>query len=102
MVTVSHDFVSNAFRFFAALAFLPGIFSLGRRIRIPGVRRAFLVGVLTLVASFGLVLVDQQFGTYVPWLRWVRHLMIGASGFGFAWAAWKARGHALMTAEAGR
>jgi hypothetical protein len=95
MIAVSHDFVSNAFRFLAALALLPGVFSVGRRIRIKGARKPFLVAILALVLSFGLVSVDQQFSQYVPWLRWVRHLMVAVAGFGFAWAAWKVRKHEL-------
>lgn len=97
MSTVSHDFVSNAFRFLAALALLPGVFSIGRRIRIPGAHRAFALGALVLVATFGLHCVDQQFGVYMPWLRWARHLLVAVSGFAFAWAAWKVREHELAT-----
>lgn len=101
-MVVNHDVVSNLFRFFVALAFLPGIFSIGRRIRMPEARTAFLVAILALIMSFGSICIEQQFADYVPWLRYVRHAMVAVSGFGFAWAAWKARQHELALAEVRR
>ena len=84
---------SDAFRFVLALALLPAILRIGRGLRFPLSRRAFVYGVVFIVAGFGL----QAVGPLVPWagLRLVRHLAFAAGGFSLAWAAWRARNLAL-------
>jgi hypothetical protein len=89
---------SDVFRFALALVLLPAVIRIGRGIRIPFGRTAFVYGVLFIIIGFGL----QAIGPLVPWdgLRAVRHLVFAAGGFSLAWAAWQARRQALDVAEA--
>ncbi len=100
VIAVSHNVVSNAFKLVAALAFLPVMFGIGRNIRIPeAIRKALILGVLAIVASFAMTAIDQQVGTqlgaYDLLFRWVRHLTVALGGCSFAWAAWKTRDHEI-------
>lgn len=84
--------VNDAFKLVVALAFLPIVFRIGRKIRIPESARPFTLGVIALVFSFAVNFIAREFGwNQVQWLRWVRHLSVAVSGFSFAWAAWKLR-----------
>jgi hypothetical protein len=89
---------SSVFRFVLALVLLPAVLRIGRGIRMSFGRRAFVYGVVFIIAGFGL----QAVGPLVPWsgLRVVRHLVFAAGGFSLAWAAWQARRQALDMAEA--
>ena len=102
LIGVTPEAVNNVFRFVTALVLLPGIFTIGRRIRMPWARTPFLVGILALVLSFGMSCVDQQLSLYVPWIEWARHGVVTVAGVSFAWAAWKARLHELALREARR
>ena len=98
MIVVSHNVVSNAFKLVAALAFLPVIFTIARNIRVTeATRKAFMLGVMAIIASFAMTAIDQQvgvrLGAYDLLFRWVRHLTVALGGFSFAWAAWKVRHH---------
>ena len=96
MIVVSHNVVSNAFKLVAALAFLPVVLGIGRRIRVSDVtRKVFVLGVMAIIASFAMTAIDQQVGTglgaYDLVFRWLRHLMVALGGTSFAWAAWRVR-----------
>jgi hypothetical protein len=80
---------SDVFRFLLALALLPPLLRIGRGIRTPGGRKAFVFGVLFIIAGFGM----QSVGPLVAWtgLRNIRHLVFAAGGFSLAWAAWRYR-----------
>ena len=84
---------SDVFRFVLALVLLPPMLRIGRGIRLPFGRQAFVWGVMFIVVGFGL----QAVGPLVPWisLRLFRHFIFAAGGFSFAWAAWQARRQAL-------
>jgi hypothetical protein len=86
---------SDAFRFALALALLPIMLRIGRRIRFPSGRKAFVYSVLFIILGFGL----QAVSPLVPWneIRVVRHFAFAAGGFCLAWAAWMARRHELGT-----
>jgi hypothetical protein len=84
---------SDLFRFLLALGLLPVMVRLGRGIRMPRGRLAFILGVVAITMAFGM----QAFGSLIPWsgLRLTRHLVFGFGGFALAWSAWQARGHEL-------
>lgn len=96
-MVVSHDIVSNAFKLLAALAFVPIMLSIGRNLRIGDARRAFLVGLIAIIASFAMTAIGQQvgssLGSFDIAFRWMRHLTVALGGFSFAWAAWSIRRH---------
>ena len=103
MIVVSHNAVSNAFKLVAALAFLPVMFTIARNIRVTeATRKAFILGVMAIIASFAMTAIDQQvgvrLGAYDLLFRWVRHLTVSLGGFSFAWAAWRARRHEVTMA----
>jgi hypothetical protein len=88
---------SDTFRFLLAVGLFPVFLRLGRGIRAPRGRRAFIVGVLAIVLAFGM----QVFGSLTPWapqVRLLRHFVFGFGGFSLAWAAWQARGYELAQA----
>jgi hypothetical protein len=84
---------SDTFRFVLALGLFPVILRLGRGIRLPQGRRAFVLGVAAITLAFGM----QTFGPFVSWTGWrlLRHFVFGFGGFSIAWAAWQARGYEL-------
>jgi hypothetical protein len=84
---------SDTFRFLLAVGLLPVIIRLGRGIRLPQGRRAFVLGVVAITFAFGM----QAFGSFVPWTEWrlLRHFVFGFGGFSLALAAWQARGYEL-------
>lgn len=91
---------NDVFRFLLALALMPIVFRIGSRIRMPGGRRAFVLGICAVVVAFGMAAV----GRVVPWsgLKIARHLTFALGGFSLAWAAWSARRHELVTNGAKR
>lgn len=88
---------SDVFRFVLALALLPGVLRIGRGIRFPLGRTAFLYGTLLILLGFGM----QVLGPIVPWtgLKLLRHLTFAAGGFAMAWAAWAAHRQTIGTTE---
>lgn len=91
---------SDVFKLVLALVLLPPIFRIGRGIRLPQGRRAFVYGLLFILLAFAM----QAVGPLVPWsgLRFVRHLVFAAGGACFAWAAWAARRHEMFLTGAQR
>lgn len=91
---------SDVFRFLLALGLLPVVLRLGRGIRIPKGRRAFVLGVCSIVFAFGM----QAVGRFVPWseFRLLRHFVFGLGGFSLAWAAWQARAYELAETHGDR
>ncbi len=83
----------DVFRFLLALGLLPIILRMGRGIRIPTGREAFVFGVVCIVAAFGMTAV----GPVVPWagFRLLRHFVFGIGGFSLAAAAWQVRRYEL-------
>lgn len=83
----------DLFRFVLALGLLPVMLRIGRSIRIPVGRRAFVIGVAAIIIGFGM----QVVGPFIPWrdLRYVRHFVFAIGGFGLAAAAWQARVYEL-------
>jgi hypothetical protein len=79
---------SDVFRFVLALALLPPILRIGRGIRFPLGRKAFLFGVVYILVGVGM----QAVGPLVVWtgFKLLRHLVFAAGGFSLAWAAWAA------------
>jgi hypothetical protein len=90
---------SDAFRFLLALGLFPILLRLGGSIRIDHGRQAFVIGVVAIIAGFGL----QVMGPFIPWsdLRYVRHVVFAIGGFSLAWAAWQVRRH-MLTGEGGQ
>lgn len=84
---------SDLFRFLLAFGLLPVIIRLGRGIRLPVGRQAFILGVVAITAAFAM----QAFGPLIAWsgLRLLRHFVFGFGGFALAWSAWQARGNQL-------
>ena len=84
---------NDTVRFLLAVGLFPVMVWLGRGIRAPRGRRAFIVGVTAIIAGFGM----QAFGYLMPWSEWwlLRHFMFGLGGFALAFAAWQARGYEL-------
>lgn len=84
---------NDTVRFLLAVGLFPVMVWLGRGIRAPRGRRAFIVGVTAIIAGFGM----QAFGYLVPWSEWwlLRHFVFGLGGFALAFAAWQARGYEL-------
>jgi hypothetical protein len=84
---------NDVFRFLLALGLLPIILRLGRGIRIPEGREAFVFGVVCIVAAFGMT----AMGPLVPWsgFRLLRHFVFGVGGFSLAMAAWQVRRYEL-------
>jgi hypothetical protein len=91
---------SDVFRLLLALVLLPAILRIGRGIRMPRGRQAFVWGLLLIILGMA----TQAFGPLVPWagLRILRHFVFAAGGFGLAWAAWSARAHELVVMGAQR
>jgi len=89
---------SDVFRFVLALALLPPVLRIGRGIRFPLGRKAFVLGVACIVVGFGM----QAVGPLAPWtgFKMLRHLVFAAGGFSLAWAAWAARREAVGAAAA--
>ena len=91
---------SDVFKLVLALVLLPPILRIGRGIRSPQGRRAFVYGLLFILVAFAM----QALGPLVTWsgMRFTRHLVFAAGGFSFAWAAWEARRHELFLTGAPR
>ncbi len=87
--------VAETFRFLLALALVPLIFGVGRRISMARARTPFLIGFSAILASFaaGVVLRSWLPGDF--WVRFVMHMAYMVGGLGMAWAAWEARRYAL-------
>jgi hypothetical protein len=81
------------FRFALALGLAPIILGIARRIRLPGARLPFLIGLGAIVVAFGMTAAQPLWNTDL--LRAVRHITFAVGGFGLAWAAWRAREAAL-------
>jgi len=82
----------SVFRFVLALALMPVVLGIARRLRMPEARPAFLVGFLAIVVAFGMAAVSPFLpADIVPFVRALRHVTFGIGGFGLAWAAWEAR-----------
>lgn len=90
----------DVFRLVLALVLLPAILRIGRGIRMPRGRQAFVYGLLFIVLGMAM----QAVGPLVPWtgLRLLRHFVFAAGGAGLAWAAWSARAHELAMTGASR
>jgi len=80
---------SDVFRFALACALLPPVLRIGRGIRFPLGRKAFVFGVVFILVGFGM----QAVGPLIAWtgFKLLRHLVFAAGGFSLAWAAWAAR-----------
>lgn len=93
----------SIFRFLLALGLTPVVLAIGRRIRMPEARPAFLVGFLAIVVGFGMSAAQPlSAAPFADVLRAVRHVTFAIGGFGLAWAAWEARGAVLAATGARR
>jgi hypothetical protein len=91
---------NEVFRFILALALAPAIVTLGRRIRLPRARAAFLVAYAATVVAFG-GFVANSVAPSEAW-RILIHVGITVAGLGIATAAYFARRIEIERSGAGQ
>lgn len=91
------------FRFLLSLALAPAVLGIGRSLRVPGTRLPFLIGYAGLIVAFAMnAFISNLPGAPQDAFRLTMHAFYAVGGWGFAWAAWKLRGHVLESSGARR